>query len=198
MQNKFSLLLIAAVTLLFSCKKDDNSPTSTPISGNYAFVNIAANTNAIITFTQGGDAYKNISISDYTSHNNKGTVTIDGSHMNSSNLSYDVDTTVSSTTYVNGVSQGTYRLGLNFSAPASNSTSGYKLLGTDSIAFFGNVVTMPGSGPSVGQASGGRYKWSGDTLIITSKVNASYDGPYQGVPAHTDESIIAVMRFLKS
>jgi hypothetical protein len=173
---KSALLLAACASTLVSCSNNDdtNNDVKNPLEGTYAFVGMKANTYAEVEQHYSDDdmVLKTITTSNYDADEPSGTVTVDASKFNSDKIAYSINTTVLGTTYMNGELSGNSNLPWNYDMPASSGTSGYKLIGTDSINFAGGFVTSPvfGEDPQPSVGGGAKYKWEGDTLVISSEL----------------------------
>jgi hypothetical protein len=190
MYIKNLLVLTVFSALLFSCKKDESvtPDNNNSIAGTWTFVNMTGHTNNTQISVENGNTYKNVSISDYTSINNTGEMTIDAGTMTNTNFTYTADTQVYGTSYINGVSQGTLSAPYTFTAPVSSSSIPYKLISKDSMYLSVGTVTTGGTTvPST--AAGFKIAWSGDTLLLKS-------GFLQGTSAYMDYAT-QTMRYIR-
>ena len=192
MYKKHLLLLAASATLLFSCQKDDSlnpEENNTKIIGTWTFVNMTAHTNATETATIDGDTYKSVTISDYTSTNNAGEITISAGTFSTKDFTYTANTYAHVTTYVNGTLEDTLSQPIQFTAPVGSSNAPYKLIGSDSMYLsVGTVTTGTTTVPST--PAGFKYAWSGDTLLVTSIAVVPAGASYVGYSKQT-------MRYLR-
>jgi len=188
--TRFTLLLAAASTVLYSCSKDDTKPAAEnpdTLNGTYDFVGMTVASQSQVTVTGTVDGVstnlKTITTSYYITKNNGGTVTVDGTYFNCTDFIYSVDTVVNAKSYSNGVLEAEEDILFKFDAPKLSSKAPYKLVGADSVYFEKGFVENPdGSGTGVATTpSGSKYSWSGDTLILRTKVamtNQQLQGPY--------------------
>lgn len=158
----------AIVVMLASCKKDKTS-TATGIEGTYKFKSFSAQTQSSIAGNLGD---KIVTISNYTTTSNGGTLTFANNTMTATGLTYSVNTQAEFYEYYNNTLLDSASYPFNFALPPSNSTGQYQLVGADSIYFpnGGITITSDGSTTYQGQASGGRYSISGKVLTITQYV----------------------------
>jgi hypothetical protein len=171
------LLLLSAI----ACKKDSSGGKS-GLDGNYAFTSTSLKgTATVVVNNPGGPEEKTVTVSDYTSTENKGTVTISGGTMASKNVSYTVATQVDYSYYVDNVKDedASGKQDFGFEMPTFSSTATFKTVGADSLAFTGGVSTFGASG-----AAGGKYSISGNILTMIIKVDTSYDDNSQGFTMH--------------
>ncbi len=178
-------LFIGCVLLvLVSCSKEKSIDTSEHAPGTgtgsavgksekgvWKFLSMRGITSATVEFTQFGDAQKYVTLSDYTSTNNAGTVTFDGSTMTGTGLTYTIDGIAKTYIYTNGVVEDSLELPFGGTMPPTNSTASYKKIGSDSIYVQSGGFTSVGTGGTT-QASSGGYKlaWDGDKMTMTSAV----------------------------
>jgi hypothetical protein len=171
--NVRKLLFIAV--LFASCTKEesleviDNSGAvnADKLKGTYVFIHMQAHTEGTVEATDGTDTEKMVSISNYVTKNNVGTVVIDAGKFTSIGIGYSVDTTVKGYFYVNGVLDDTVEGDFQFSTPPLSSVAPYRLVGTDSIYFSGGLINAPTGGGGVATPeSKARFAFSGDTLLL--------------------------------
>ena len=154
--------------MLASCKKDKTS-TATGIEGTYKVKSFSAQTQSSIAGNLGD---KIVTISNYTTTSNGGTLTFANNTMTATGPTYSVNTQAEFYEYYNNTLLDSASYPFNFTLPPSNSTGQYQLVGADSIYFpnGGITITSDGSTTYQGQASGGRYSISGKVLTITQSV----------------------------
>jgi len=164
------------ITVLFaSCTKEesleitDNSGAvnADKLKGTYTFINMQAHTNGTIEVTDGTDIEKMVTISDYITKDNVGSVVIDAGKFTILNMGYSVDTVAKGYYYINGVLDDSMEADFQFTAPPLSSVAPYKLVGTDSLYFTGGLINAPSGGGGVATPeSKARYAFSGDTLLL--------------------------------
>ncbi len=167
MKKHLLLSSLAVIVILASCKKEDTPQnTSASIDGSYKLKYITANTNSIVTVS---DGEKTITKSDYTSTNNQGIINFNNSTLTATGLSYTVATEAKGYIYFGADLIDSVTYPFSVTLPASNSVAPYQLIGADSIYFpQGSLTTgIGGSGASQSGPSGGRYSLAGNLLTIT-------------------------------
>lgn len=189
---RFSILFSICCSALFlvSCQKEPSeqiSAGSNDITGNYKFVSLTSHTIASDEISVPGDDEKEVTISNYTTKENSGTINITSNTMTSNNLSYSIDTLLSTYSYINGVLSDSSQVPFQFTVPASSSTSTYSKIGSDSLYFASGSMFMNGSSQQT-SPSGAKFKVQGNLLILS--VNLANNGTqnYQGQTVVTSET----------
>jgi hypothetical protein len=171
-------LFIAIITV--SCQKELNDPSVTAptsggsgsggggtggasIVGNWKFVSFSAVTQSTVSYSLAGSTFKSVTISDYTSINNAGTVTITSTTMSNNGVAYDIADTAFATTYIDNVSAGSISSPFSFSLPPTSNTVTYKQVTQDSI-----YVNPQGSGSTATIGAGYRLALNGNILKMTT------------------------------
>lgn len=162
------LIILCVFSCMVSCKKNNSSPGGGgSVQGNWTFLFVTAQTETSVT-SSGVTA---ITKSSYTTTNNTGTITITADSMVVANLSYTANFTAISYFYVGSTLLDSTSLPYSVTLPATNESSPYKQVGSDSLYF------SAGSGVSGStQATGARYVINKDTLKITAQVNEIESG----------------------
>lgn len=185
----FQLLsLFSIIAILPSCKKDNSKTvTSSGIDGTYTFKYISAKTNSTRTDSNGD---KSVMISNYTSTNNQGTIVFNNSSLSATGLSYEVNAIAFGYDYVGSGLLDSTSSTYTYILPASNSSSSYELIGTDSIYFPNGFITVVAgqSGPTQYGPSGGHYSLSGNTLTLTQSVSKDTSFQESGINFQLVES----------
>ena len=195
MKKNHILLLVAALAIIASCKKDDtNNNNSTGINGTYKFNGMHSTTNSTLT---SNDGEKVVTLADWTSANNQGTIVFNNGNATNTNFSYSV----------NSVSKGYYYEDNNLvdsmsspfavTIPTTNSVSSYQLIGADSIYFpKGGFVTI-GTSTTSSNAGGGHYKMSGNQLTLI--INGTKDSTFSdtGVMYNMLQSVVSNIVLIK-
>jgi hypothetical protein len=183
----FASLGIFTAIFFFSCQKSADSPSSANITGTWTFVSMDATTSSSASTTQGGETDETVTQTNYTTENNTGTVTIDGSTMTTNNVAYSVNTTARSYYYINNVLSDSIDVPFNFDAPASSGSMAYHFVGSDSIYFDQGTVFMNGVTQNT-LPSGCTVKLQGDMLYLTQTVHQVVQQEVSGVTVSVDES----------
>jgi hypothetical protein len=180
------LLLLAAG----SCKKS-NSSTGNTLSGSWNLIDIVAHTRSAVDQVYGGDDYEDVTISDYTTTNNAGTITFAGGVANTSGITYEASFTALDSTYMDGQSLGTVTLPYDITIPPTSGSSKYQLIGSDSLYFpAGGVFSMGTGGGTQTTPEGSRFTIHGDTLAIVTSINQTTNQNIGGIPAtQTDDAL---------
>ncbi|HJY23867.1 MAG TPA: hypothetical protein VJ279_13325 [Hanamia sp.] len=190
MKRNLLLLLSPIVMILVSCSKDHTNPDTAGIQGTYKLKSLSAKTNSTLTDNEGG---KLITVSDYTTINNSGTIVIDGSRFSATGLSYEVNSMARASFYQDNQFVDSFSTPFNVKIPPINSTAPYKLIGADSIYFQNGSLAsgIAGNGSIQTGPNGGRYTLSGNLLTI--KQNASKDSSFQesGITYHKVDMVLA-------
>jgi hypothetical protein len=191
--GRFLIPVLVVLLLATSCQKEisgDGFGTDNklnPLLGTWKFINSHVSANATVEITNEFSDVKSITLTEYSTLNNKGTVVIDDTAMTSTGISYDVLTISKSYTYLNGNLEDSTDFPIAFSIPSSSYKNSYKRIGTDSINSAGGVFTQVVSSPAgtMPSAGGYRYRLSGDTLTLTASIDEYSLDTSMGVPIKT-------------
>jgi hypothetical protein len=183
MLTKKLLVAAACVAMLFSCSKDDKSDTnpntdpgkdSIPtvnaeqkkLLGTWTFVNLVAETNTTLTI----ENEKSVTITNYTTLENTGVITITADSLNTDNFGYKVNTWTFNAYYVDNMVEDTFSLPFQFTAEKYSSKSKYKWISKDSL-YGESGTTTTGSTTVKSIPAGIKLGWSGDTLLMITKLD---------------------------
>lgn len=195
-KTTFAFVVIFLTVSIYSCSKDD-SPTpasAAALIGSYKFVSLSSKTNTTFKYTEQGVAYKDVSLSDYTSINNKGTVTLTSNQFTTNGMGYDIDDDFTYYGYENGVFIDSLVFPFQFSMPPSSSTTGYTIIGADSIIFTNGGIF---SNSDIDEVQGGKWVLNGNDLAITFRVGKDTSYVEQGTLINQSQAATGVMRFQK-
>ncbi|SEW42303.1 hypothetical protein [Chitinophaga arvensicola] len=200
MRSYTSLLLMAVLATTFvACGKLEmatpdtpppvNPPTTPPVTGDkkiegtWNFVGVKVNS----TSTTINNTMKATLRTDYTTFNNKGVCSIDGSNFSITGLSYSIDAMSRAIMYMDGQLVTDMDIPFVMTMDPYSGKAPYKRIGTDSIYFSKGLLEMPSSmgGVVEAQASGGKISWRGDTLVITTMLNQMVEGSLVQATAET-------------
>lgn len=156
------VFLLAFIAIIFaSCSKDKTNTDPTAIRGTYKLKFLSAKVSSTVT----GSGEKAVTLSEYTTINNGGTIVIDGSTFKGTDLTYEIKTTATTSYYQGNRFIDSISVPVNAVIPPITSTASYKLIGADSIYFEnGSFVSDIGTGQNGG--NGGKYTFTGKTLTI--------------------------------
>ncbi len=146
-----------------------------------------AHTQSTVTVNESGHELKTVTVTDYLTHDNVGTITITSNQMNSTGLGYSIDTVLNVKTYVDNALIDNTDIPFSASAPVPSNTSSYVRNSSDSITITGALGVPDPSGNIPTGDTGAKLAWSGDTpgknkLWLYSNHNAGrYNGNYNGL-----------------
>jgi hypothetical protein len=184
------LLVLSLILFLVSCQKEVNLQNqggtggggTNSITGDYDFVGMTAHTNSTVTASAMGQQLKTITVSDYTSESNAGTVRITSNQFISTGLAYSIDTTMNVKTYIDNVLFDDSDFPFTASLPPTSSTSTYVRNSADSITVTGALgVPGPSGGAPTGPV-GIKLSWSGDTLLLKVATTITQSISQGGIP----------------
>lgn len=167
--------LILAATLLFllilsSCKKDSSASNSQDnLQGSWKLVSISGVSEVTDNYQEFGSTYKDIATYTYSSTSVSGTYEITATNFNGQGIAYTTTGTIAFKGYEDGALYMNFTQSSPATIPASNSTSVYKKVGTDSLYFSSGSLINISSGTSSPVTPGGlKYKLEGNKLTINT------------------------------
>jgi hypothetical protein len=175
-----SILICAGIFSigLVSCKKDSNG-SSKDVEGTWNFAGLFSKTEATNTENESGSITKTVTSTAYNTTNNSGTIKFSGGTLTSTAIAYSVDTTAYVSEYQDDVLLDSFSYPFMQDIPASGATSGYALVGKDSITFTSAGIVGANASES---PSGGHYSIDGNKMnIVASLVKDS---------SYTDQSVL--------
>lgn len=182
MLKTFNVLRIILLSFaIVSCQKDINQPTSSAadITGTWTLVSFDVNITAVQQVTEGADEIKTVSVNNYITKTNSGTITFDATKITANNLSYSVDAVAKSSVYENGALIDTFSAPFQFKYPAYNGVTAYKTITADSLYFESGTLFMSGVTQNT-QPGGIKFKLENDKLYLTQSVLQSTRETDQG------------------
>jgi hypothetical protein len=202
-------LFVLSSIIFYSCQKEvdlqnqnnqgGGGNTNKTIIGTWNFVGIQAHTRTTVTVTDGGDQLKSVTVSDYITKNNKGTITFTSNQFSYAGLSYDIDTVLNVKSYENNVLVDDSDLPFVMSYPVSTASTAYVRNNADSLTFPDQVLgvgsSFQGGGPT--GPMGARIAWSGDTLLLKIKHAFSSTVSQGGIPAAFTGEMDVTMKMKK-
>jgi hypothetical protein len=210
MRTVTRLLFLSVVIFFTSCEKEvslqnlNNSGSNggtgntNDITGDYDFAGLVAHTQSTVTVVDAGQEAKSVTVSDYATKDNVGTVTITSNQFISTGLGYSIDTIMDVKTYENGVLLDDSNFPFVTSVPPANSTSPYTRVTADSITVTGALGVAPDPSGNVPTGPVGvKLSWSGDTLLLTTISTFTQSISQGGVPATIVGSVDGVIKLKK-
>lgn len=215
MRTAAKLLLLLAI-ICTSCQKEVDYATSgnsgnsggtggtggtgntSNIEGDYDFVGMVAHTESSVTVSAAGSEVKAVTVSDYVTKNNTGTMKITSNQLIGTDLSYSIDTTVNVKTYLDNVLFDDSDVPFTGDTPPTTDTSPYVRNSTDSITVAGflGVPTDPSGTIPTGDV-GVKLSWSGDTLLLKINTSFTQNVTQNGVPGTFVGSVKGTLRLKK-
>ena len=174
---KYSITSVLIMILAISCKKEVSNQTAN-IQGNYKFISLVGHTISTNRTSLGTDVEESTTYTDYLSQNNSGTVKIDASTITSQNISYSVDTTMTSYIISNGT-RDTIQMPFQVDVPPSSGSTSYKSISADSIYCTSGTVFMNGTSQA-SMPTGVKLKTDGDKLYMTFQGSQTTTQSVQG------------------
>ena len=203
-------LLLTLIIVFTSCQKEVNyanndnpgnaggTGNTSDIVGDYDFVGLSAHTQSTVTVSELGQEIKTVTVSDYVSQNNTGTVKITSNQFISSGLGYSIDTTMNEMTYQDNVLVDNSDFPFVVTVPASNSTSPYSRVAADSISVTGALGVAPDpSGSTPTGPVGVKVSWSGDTLLLHVNTSFTQSVTQSGIPGTITGSVDGITKLKK-
>jgi hypothetical protein len=207
--TKLSILL-TLILFFTACQKEvnyannDNSTntggtgSSDDIVGDYDFVGLSAHTLSTVTVTELGQEVKTVTVSDYATQNNTGTIKITSTQFINSGLGYSIDTTMNAKTYQDNVLFDDSDFPFVVTVPSSNSTSPYSRITADSITVTGALGVAPDpSGSTPTGPVGVKLSWSGDTLLMHVNTSFTQSVTQGGIPGTIVGSVNGITKLKK-
>lgn len=196
MRTRTAWTFISMICIFFTaCKKDNNATNSSSLSGDWAFQGFNAATSSTDIDNEGGEIFKTITTSNYTTGSNGGTVNISGNTMTGTGITYSANMLVFVSDYDDNVLDDTLSTYLPINIPATNSVSTFEVIGSDSIHY--TSASMFGSGGNGSPASdGAKFSISGDILTLTSSVtlDKTIDTLGETIMQHETATVIATLQ----
>lgn len=194
-----TLLTIATLFVLASCQKEvtgqlesSGQKGDSSFEGNYKFESLEAHTKVANSVLDGTDIDKTVTVSDYITKNNTGTVKIDASTMTSSNFSYEIDTVMTSILYINNVMIDSASMPLQLKVPMMNNTSSYQKVTSDSL-YFPNGFIITNNATFTTTGIGVKLRQAGNKLYMDMTHSDNFIQDVQGEQVHTAQTIKATI-----
>lgn len=192
------------MAVLSSCQKEvgfgDRDPdpgtgAANNILGDWKFVGMTGNSTTVSTATMAGDVMKSKSIMNYVTQNNSGSVKITGSQFIFTNLTYDINTTVNMTSYVNGILILDTDMPVATSFPLTNESDPYVRNTNDSLTLTASSLASAGAPVApITAPLGMKISWASDTLLLKFHMIFTTTADYGGMPATVAGSTDGVLK----
>lgn len=189
MRKKIPLLPLLVLLSAVSCKKS-NSSAGNSLTGSWNLIDIVAHTRSAVDEVYGADDFEDVTISNYTTTNNGGTISFSGGVATTTDLTYEASFTAVDSSYMDGQLIGTTSLPYDVTIPATSSTSKYQLIGSDSLYFpAGGSFSMGTSSGTQTTPQGSTFAIHGDTLVLTTVVHQVTTQSIGGIPANQTDDV---------
>ncbi|PUZ20733.1 hypothetical protein GA0116948_11311 [Chitinophaga costaii] len=195
----FCLLAIGFSTLA-ACKKEESASgtdaSAARLEGTWKFAYMTGSTRATITETIDGQTQTSITLADFVTSNNAGTITMEQGKFTSNNVGYDMLYNILSISL--DPEPDTLSVPYNYTVPPSSNSGTYKVIG-DSLYTDAALVAVSttGLGSTVPTTTGGKFSWSGDTLVLTSTIAIQNSTTESGITVSTNESAKVITKLVK-
>ncbi len=167
------------------------------IVGDYDFVGMTAHTLSTVMVSQAGQDMKTVTVSDYDTKSNTGTVKITATEMISTGVGYSIDTVMNNKTYLDGLLIDDSDFPFQVTSPATNSTSTYVRNSADSVTTTGALGFPDPSGNTPTGSVGAKLSWHGDTLYLKVSTSFTQTITQGGVPATVTGSVTGISKLKK-
>jgi hypothetical protein len=197
MRKTATWTILSAIFICFiACSKENNNTNTSALSGNWAFNGFHATTSSTAQDTEAGVVFKTVTISDYTTTSNAGTINISGNTMAGAGITYVANMNIFATDYEDGVITDTFSITVPFNIPPTSSSSTFEVIGTDSIHYTSTGIFGSG-GSGTPAATGAKFSIAGDILTLTTNVAQDKVTDTLGVTIYQHESAIVVTTLTK-
>ena len=192
-------LIILCIPFLISCQKELTNDSSLGgnvgnLQGKWKFIEMQTKTESVVELSDGIDVLKTITLSDFTTTQNTGTLDIDASKVISTGFGYEVNTTARGYIFENSILIDSVNAPFSYIAPPTNSTAAYTRIGADSLSFGPGFMSLGGSTTPTAP-SGAKVQFQGDKLLMTVRAFRSSVQSVSGITQTKRESVYALMTF---
>lgn len=189
------LFISLAVIAVVACQKEVSYDSSTgggssgnnDLIGTWKLLYLHAKTNQTVEATDGVDKEKIVSVSEYYTVNNTGTLTFETTKITGTNLGYTIDTTFKGYFYLNDMLFDSIEVPLYAVIPGANSTANYTLYGSDSLYFPAGGIVDIGAGGQATTPAGAKFKIENGVLTLTQYYHDSFSETDMGVVTKTTQ-----------
>jgi hypothetical protein len=205
---KTLFLTCATMGFLVSCQKEvslqdmggQGNNNNTNITGDWNFIGSNAKTYVGLSFSESGQEFKSITVSDYNTENNVGTLKVTDKQFIFQGISHTVSDEANSKTYINGILVNEINEPFNATYPVTNQTMDYVRNNNDSLTFTNAFALLPdpsGSGTTPVPAGpiGGKISLVSDILTVITYYAAKETITQAGVPATFEVKMEGTMKF---
>ncbi|MEP6682773.1 MAG: hypothetical protein ABJA35_05910 [Parafilimonas sp.] len=179
---------------------DNNGGDTTVLNalkGSWNFTSVSANTQNSVEFTIDGETDKSLSVTNYTSQNNSGTLVIDDSMFQMNNYTYTIDTSIETYTYINDILSDSINVPFTYYVPATNSSAKYHLIGTDSVYFPEGGFISSSSDSTAFKPYGLKFSITGNILKFTQNIHVDTTVVQSGITQHETATGTGTLLFQK-
>jgi hypothetical protein len=152
--------------------------------GNWKAIKMVVDGTSTVTINQSGSVLKAVTYSKYTTKNNTGLISFNGSQLTMKNEGYDLDYVAKTESYLDGVLFDNSSTPVQFSVQAPDATVAYQKISADSLYFPAGDIFSPSTGQSIpggASAFGVRLIFKGDTLIMHGQTESNTSVNIQGM-----------------
>ena len=168
------------------------------IIGNYTFIELEAKTKSTSVANQMGAVTKGVSFCEYTTFDNKGTVTITNDKFIIKGMEYSIETTQKADMYINDTYITSYTTDVSYTMPPTSSESSYKRINADSLYFSAGITTTSNGTTSLPSGpTGARVRLSNDTLYFTLYASTNQTLTIQGVATSIKGEVVGTIKLKK-
>jgi len=216
MKNVTPFLIGSILLTLVACQKEQSVDTlngapgtggstgggstngSNTEKGTWKVISMHGITSSTAEYTLSGENIKSVTLSDFTTIDNGGTVKFDGSTMTGTGVTYSVDDSYTGYFYTNNVLDDTLEMPLQYTIPPTNSTASYKKIKSDSIYVQSGAFTIVGSSGATPSSAGGyKLAWNGDQMTMTAVFDDSQIQFTQGVSVKMSQHAVQILTLQK-
>jgi|GEM_PF-673669 len=208
-------LLIAVVVMSISCQKETSkegggggAPTDTTGNsggdtsnterGNWKFVSFHVTILQTNEYTQDTNEIKTITTTEYTTENNSGTISFNGSTMTTNAVTFSINTTANTLVYVDDVFADSLNFPITTTLTPQTTSADYKKIGADSLYFQSGGLIDIGTGWALPPIPlGYKLQLNGTTMTITTVYDNVTNQTTQGIPEKVTTHAVLVATLQK-
>jgi hypothetical protein len=205
MKKAFLLFLVPVlIGSLTACNKELSEENGNPITdstgtevGTWQFMSLSADINQTTEYTEAGNSVRVVTAGSYTSIDNAGTITFTGTNMVSNNVTFGINTSISTYMYVNGIAADSVEYPLATTMGPYSQTAPYQKIGEDSLYFqTGGLVDIGTGGLFTDIPSGYKIAIQDNTMTMTLQIDEISTENNNGIPqtVHNKGTIVATLQ----